>query len=158
MAIPFLPPHAIEGTFQALRAMLFDFDPAHRPKLLAFCHYYKSTWIDKVSNADLSVYRLERCTNNENESYHASLQRIFLTKPAIWCYVKKMNKQTKVDSLNMEQVENGWPVTRPQKRKTVQNLKQRRLAWDKLDAGTYTPLEFDFAASHLMQESIDGVL
>jgi hypothetical protein len=109
----------------------------------------------KQSRADLSLYRVERTTNNENESYHACLRRIFLAKPGIWCWVKKMNAEMKVDTLNMERLDNGLPLSRPQKRKTVFNQNRRRQSWDKLDRGLYTSIEFVFAAAYTLPDCED---
>jgi hypothetical protein len=155
MALPFLPPDKIEPTFEALRLKAFDFDADVRPMLMDFCRYYESSWLDRVSRVDLSVYRLERSTNNENESHNSTLWRMFKTKPGLWCWVKKMNAYSLVGALNFERQLNGLPLSRPQKRATRQNLQRRRDAWNKLSANQITPLEFVFLVSHTMHEGIE---
>jgi hypothetical protein len=66
-----------------------------------------------------------------------------------------MNAQMKVDTLNMERLDNGLPLSRPQKRKTVFNQNRRRQSWDKFDRGLYTSIEFVFAAAYTLPDCED---
>lgn len=88
----------------------------------------------------MCVWGSAHCTNNDAESFNASLNRKLRPTPGSWVFMKKMEENISRTVTDLERVKNGELFTRP---KTVSET-QRRIAEAraKLETGQLTVLEF----------------
>ena len=97
----------------------------------------------KITPEDLSIFELERGTNNGAESYHSKLKaRIKCSHPRIWNFMIILNEVIIDTDNEFARFHHGIELTRSRKKKDVLNDKRRALCKEKLISGIYTPLQF----------------
>jgi hypothetical protein len=157
MALPFLPARGIAPAHDILKQQIASFDASLQDKMQQFSRYFKKVYLTQYSAEEISVYRLPRATNNEQEAYHWQLKSIFLAKPNTWIFIKRLNNNYRDASKDMVRAEQGLRLGRPRKLKDVRNQKRRLELFDELDCGRRTPLPFLYAISFTLHEEIESV-
>jgi hypothetical protein len=155
MALPFLPSRLIAQTLEILKQQIAGFPPETHCKMETFVKYFKRVYLTQNSADDISIYRLSRGTNNEQEGYHSVLQNIFKVKPGIFVFLLKLNRDYEDVAKDMERAEKGLRLGRCRKQKDVRNARRRLELWLELDSGRRTPLSFLHAISCTMSEQIE---
>jgi hypothetical protein len=157
MALPFLPAPSINPAFDLLKQQIVNFEPALRSKMQKFCKYYHRVYLTQFTAEGISVYRLARATNNEQESYHGQLKCFFLAKPGLWNFVKKLNLSYQDVAKDLLRAENGMRLVRSLKLKDTCNQKRLLELYDELDSHKRKPLSFIYAISFTIDEAVEQV-
>ena len=73
MAIPFLPPNLIRSTYSQVQVPpLHNIDES---KLKRTVRYFERQWLTKVLPEELSIFDMDKGTNNAAECYHRQLKK-----------------------------------------------------------------------------------
>jgi hypothetical protein len=155
MALPFLPARLIAQTFEILKQQIAGFPAEVQPKMQTFQKYFKKVYLTQNTADDISIYRLSRGTNNEQEGYHAVLRNIFKVKPSLFVFLLKLNRDMEDVAQDIIRAENGLRLGRSRKQKDIRNARRHLELWLELDSGRRTPLSFLHAISHTMTEQIE---
>ena len=141
MAITFLPPDLIRSTYSQLQV-----PPLHNndgSKLKRIIGYFERQWLTKVLPEELSIFDIDKRTNNGAECYHRQLKgRIKCSHPRIWNFLSILNEIITDTNLEIVRCLQGLEITRPRKKKNVLHEKRRALFKAKLISGCYSPLQY----------------
>lgn len=152
MSIPFLPEDQIEPAFQQLKQQALGLVEAAEEKTMVkqLLKYWQNFWLLQVGPSNLTVFGLDRSTNNDCESLHSRLNReCKVNHPSFWHFCVQMNKTSKRAELDITRTNNGLTtLNRPRKIVSKRNMERRRLYFGKLGDETYTPMQFLSAMSH----------
>ena len=158
MAVPLLPPHHIEAMFELLLQQTFEFTyyPRNR-QLNKFKHYIRSTWMS-IETQELSVFGLERRTNNDCESYHSRFNRLVggPHKPNCWDFAEYCNEMLEIQRHEYEKLKTNphVPIVRERRAALVNRDARLRREERNLINFTITPMEFLDKFTH----SADGII
>ncbi|KAK4318618.1 hypothetical protein Pmani_010410 [Petrolisthes manimaculis] len=95
MSIPFLPEDQIEPAFQQLKQQALGLVEAAEEKTMVkqLLKYWQNFWLLQVGPSNLTVFGLDRSTNNDCESLHSRLNReCKVNHPSFWHFCVQMNK------------------------------------------------------------------
>ena len=91
----------------------------------------------------LSVFRVEKRTTNDLESFHANLKRKFKShNPNYWDFIRNLNKVIRTIETDMQRIYNDVPIRRKkrpiviQKEKIIENL-QKKISTGELTSNDY---------------------
>ena len=92
----------------------------------------------------LSVFRNEKQTTNDLESFHANLKRKFEShNPNFWDFIKKLNDVILSSQKDMERINNHLPIRRNSiKPLTLQRKSNEEILQNRLLIGEITPLNY----------------
>ena len=144
MSLPFLPEELIPTTFDLLdtHSLVVQEDDNRFRK---FKTYLRKQWIIKTPANELSIYKSNQTTNNGAEIYHAKLKaEIVASHPRIWYFIQILNDISTDTDLDVERLRNGIEISRPRKKKNIDNDMIRSQCKHKLE-GVYTPEQYLFA-------------
>ena len=111
-----------------------------------FKRYIEKQWIRRTPANELSIFNAIQTTNNGAEIYHAKLKsEVVVKQPRIWHFVQVLNNIIADTDIDLELLRNGIEISRPTRKKSIQNAKLRRECKQKLEDGEYTPLQYLFA-------------
>ena len=103
----------------------------------------------QIEPAELSVYNLNISTNNAAESYHPKLKSLVRTcHPRIWTFMATLNQIIQDTDNDIGRLQQALEISRPRKKKDVQNFERRSIIKQKLRDGEYNPWEYLKAISH----------
>ena len=147
MAIPFLSASLINPTYTYLQ--IPSLGNSDMIKLQKLKKYFKKRWLSQIEPGELSVYNLDISTNNAAESYHSKLKSLVPTcHPRIWTLMATLNQIIQDTDSDIGRLQLGLEISKPRKKKNVQNFERRRIIRQKLSDGVYNPWEYLKAISH----------
>ena len=152
MCLPLLPAEEIEASFILLKDSL---SPGDRRRLRPLLRYMRRFWLNQIGPERMSVYGSRERTNNGSESFHASLKRQVGVHPSLFNHLPKLKRIAENVAHEIGRVRNGLPIRRKQKSEVVTNNKRIANCVAKLDAGTYTPIQFLGAVSHSLDSYVN---
>ena len=118
-------------------------------KLQKLKEYFKNRWLSQIQPAELSFYNLDISTNNAAESYHSKLKSLVRTcHPRIWTFMATLNQIIQDTDNDIGRLQQALEISRPRKKKDVQNFERRSIIKQKLRDGEYNPWEYLKAISH----------
>ena len=137
MHLNFLPAHMMSPAFEILaREDPGLVDPLEKKKWRKVIKYIRSFWMDKIGPEWLSVFGLERKTNNGCEQYHSRLKgRVISHRPRIWKYIEILNEIIVDTNADVHRHVSNIPISRPQRRINFENAQRREVAEQKLNSG-----------------------
>ena len=148
MAIPFLPSPLISPTFNFL-LIPTSIQNVEMLKLEKLRNYCQKRWIRQISPEELSIYEINIATNNGAESYHSKLKSIIRTcHPRIWTFMEALNDIIQDTDNDIGRFRMGREISRPRKKRDINNSERRHICKQKLSCGEYNPMEFIKAISH----------
>ena len=168
MALPLLPSENIIPAWDELKTAEFNFNPTDQRNFKKFVSYFQCTWIGNVRRDGtrvggvpvevLSVFGLRHATNNHQESFNGRMKgKIVYKNPGAWRFILALN-EILVDKANdYENMENdpSSDIVRNSASVADKNIKQRRLAEQKLTNGEYTAMEFLKKVRYSFKSSVE---
>ena len=143
MALPLLPPAAIEGAMRELHTIPVLLQPGEQLRLQQFRHYITSFWIRKVTPERMSVFGLKRRSNNAIESFNATLKRkIKQAHPNLFVFIENLNQIISGKLSDLQSIQNGHRLTRRPPRQQLANEERLKVLEDQQSRGVLPPLEF----------------
>ena len=79
---------------------------------------------------------------------------LVVNRPRIWLFIQSMNDIITDTDLDIERLRGGIDITRPRKKKDRDNDLLRRECKNKLEGGEFTPLQYLYALTHNIENSI----
>lgn len=148
MAIPYLPSSLINPTYTCLQMPSLDTSDLNMIKLQKLKKYFKKRWLSQIEPGELSVYSLNIATNNAAESYHSKIKSLVRTcHPRIWTFIATLNYIIQ-DTDDIGRLQRGLEISRPRKKRDLQNFELRRIIKRKLSDGEFNPWQYLKAISH----------
>lgn len=162
-ALPFLKPEDIISTYLLLKNDSSinpkDMSTESTEKVKAFSQYYEKTWLGVVKDHKdgqlayarrISVYGLERRTNNDVESWHAGMAAALKNCRSIWGFIIALQVENIEKEIMYEKIINGELSEKNQsKAQTKKEDKIARLA-RLYDEKTLTAIDFVKALAPIM--------
>lgn len=146
MNLPFLPEESILPVFNLIGARSLNIVGENDHKYTKFKSYIRKQWIRRTPANELSIFSAIQTTNNGAEIYHAKLKsEVVVKQPRIWHFIQVLNNIIADTDIDVERLRNGIEISRPIRKKSIQNGKLRRECKQKLEDGQYTPLQYLFA-------------
>ena len=99
------------------------------------------TWV-------LSVYNLNIATNNAAESYHSKIKSIIRTFHPEYGRLLLHLLFIIIIIINVGRLQRGLEISRPRKKRDLQNFERRRIIKQKLSDGEFNPWQYLKAISH----------
>ena len=91
-------------------------------KLDKLAKYLKKSWLNQISSEELSIFELDKGTNNAAETYHSKLKTIIKTgHPIIWTFLDTINGVIQDTYNEIGRLRLGKENTRQRKRKAIKN-------------------------------------
>ena len=145
MALPLLPPDAINPIFQT------QLHPGNLPDnygnndiILKMYGYIESFWLNKVGVETISVHYCQRRTNAEVENSHLQLLRkIRQTHPSFWVFIDKLQEKMSVtDKALSDSVDAG--IVEGKEKRTKNKIRENKIDANisLLDKGRINHIEF----------------
>ena len=144
MNLPLLPSDKIIETYYLLKDSVPELLHSDKKKITVFFTYYERYWLRKIGPMRLSVFRNEKRTTNDLESFHANLKRKFKShNPNFWDFIKKLNDVILSSEKDMERINNHLPIRRNSiKPLTLQRKFNEEILQNRLLIGEITPLNY----------------
>ena len=144
MNLPLLPSDKIIETYYLLKDSVPELLHSDKKKITVFFTYYERYWLRKIGPMRLSVFRNEKRTTNDLESFHANLKRKFKShNPNFWDFIKKLNDVILSSEKDMERINNHLPIRRNSiKPLTLQRKFNEEILRNRLLIGEITPLNY----------------
>ena len=77
---------------------------------------------------ELHIFTAIQTTNNGVEMYHAKFKsKVVVKQPRVWHLIQVLNNIIADTDIDVERLRNGIAISRPIKRKSIQNGKLRRV-------------------------------
>ena len=146
MALPLLPEDQLAQVYgDELAKESFSCARDEKTAIVELKKYIKRRWIRKVRPAKLSVFEVQRRTNNDLESFHRWLRRCIPAAGAkcnVWTFVDRLNALMEEVDTDFERLSNGLKVRRPKskvRREAEAKLQELKQA---LAEGRISAIEF----------------
>ena len=157
MAVPLLPHYHMEAMYRELLQKTFNFsEDANFRKFRKFKQYMDSYWASK-DFTQLSVFGLDRRTNNNCESFHAQYNALVSEKhPGLYDFADYTNEMLENYLMDFEKLLTNpeVPINRP-RRAALDSRDGKLKQYERLlIGGDLTPMEFIEKNCH----SSDGII
>ena len=143
MSLPLLPPNLIKSVYKDLIKGQKDCPQWAQKGVRSFKKYVTSYWLERVKPEKLSVFQVERRTNNHLESYHRWLKGHIppvSAKLNLWVFVSRLNDFISSMDLDFERLAGGLKVHRPMPRSRMAAEEQLKELKKSLLEGEISPL------------------
>ncbi len=155
MSFPFLPENVLVNTANLVLDQDYTPDAENRPKVSQLKQYVKRFWLTKMGPKKISVFAVERGTNDAAESFHGRLKaRIQSHKPNFWSFLQHLNECIADSENDIERAEGGLQISRRRTAKVEKNFRRRAECKEKLSNNIYTPLQYLAAVSYTTDPSL----
>ncbi|XP_029346593.1 uncharacterized protein LOC100568720 isoform X1 [Acyrthosiphon pisum] len=118
--------------------------------------YFQHYWMEVVGAHQFSVHRLTHRTNNFIESYHASLLRQMGQHPALYVFYNHLRGIEQQSRIDFSRAIDGLPVRRRTSSMYTRNMSILSEAWQHVENGRYTLLEFQRRTAHTAEQILSN--
>ena len=136
MHLNFLPAHQISPALEVLAREESGLTDNEERAWKKVKKYLRTYWIDRIGPDVMTVFGLNRKTNNGAEQYHGRLKaRILSHRPRIWKFLEVYNIMAQDCSADIHRHQAGIPIARKRRTVNLANSQRRAEAEEKLTSG-----------------------